>query len=138
MGGEEPSGLAIDRETNRLFIGCGGNQTMIVLDAADGKILGKFPIGGCDGVAFDPELKQAYSSNGEGTISVIRELSADKFEFVENIPTERGARTIGIDVITHKLYLPTSQMKPAEPTADNAHPRPQQIPGTFHIVVVGK
>ena len=138
VGGEEPSGLSIDRETNRLFIGCGGNQTMIVLDATNGKSLGKFPIGGCDGVAFDPELKLAYSSNGEGTISVIRELSADKFEFIENIPTERGARTIGIDVITHKLYLPTSQMKPAEPTADNAHPRPQQIPGTFHIVVVGK
>jgi YVTN family beta-propeller protein len=137
-GGEEPSGLAMDRKTNRLFIGCGGNKTMIVLDATNGKILGKFPIGGCDGVAFDPELKQAYASNGEGTISVIRELSADKFEFVENIPTERGARTIGIDVITHKLYLPTAQTKPVEPTADNAHPRPQQIPGTFHIVVVGK
>jgi YVTN family beta-propeller protein len=137
-GGEEPSGLAIDRKTNRLFIGCGGNKTMVVMDASNGKVLGKFPIGGCDGVAFDPELKRAYASNGEGTISVIRELSADKFEFVENITTERGARTIGIDVLTHKLYLPTAQMKPVEPTADNAHPRPQQIPGTFHIVVVGK
>ena len=137
-GGEEPSGLAIDRETNRLFIGCGGNQTMIVLDAADGKILSKFKIGDCDGVAFDDRLKQAYSSNGEGTISVIRELSASKFEFVENIPTEKGARTIGIDQQTHQLYLPTAQSTPVAPTADNAHPRPKQIPGTFHVVVVGK
>ncbi|WP_428329982.1 YncE family protein [Mucilaginibacter sp.] len=137
-GGEEPSGLAIDTKTKRLFIGCGGNKTMIVLNATNGKIVGKFPIGDCDGVAFDPELKQAYSSNNEGTISVIRELSADKFEFVENIKSEKGARTIGIDTLTHKLYLPTAQLKPVEPTAENAHPRPQQIPGTFHVVVVGK
>ena len=137
-GGEEPSGLAMDRKTDRLFIGCGGNQTMIVLDATNGKILAKFPIGGCDGVAFDPELKLAYASNGEGTISVIREISTAKFEFVENIPTEKGARTIGIDTYTHKLYLPTAQLKPVAPTAENAHPRPQQIPGTFHVVVVGK
>ena len=137
-GGEEPSGLAIDRETDRLFIGCGGNHTMIVLNATNGSILGKFPIGRCDGMAFDPQLKQAYSSNGEGTITVVRELNADKFELVENITTEPGARTIGIDTYTHKLYLPTAQMKPVEPTAANANPRPQMIPGTFHIVVVGK
>jgi len=137
-GGEEPSGLAIDRKTNRLFIGCGGNKTMVVMDAGNGHIFGKYPIGGCDGVAFDPALKLAYASNGEGTISVIRELSADKFEFVENITTEPGARTIGIDVLTHKLYLPTAKSKPVAPTAENAHPRPQQIPGTFHVIVVGK
>src|ERR1700761_130965 len=130
-GGEEPSGLAIDRKTERLFIGCGGNKTMIVLDAKNGNILGKFPIGRCDGMAFDPELKLAYSSTGEGTISVVRELSADKFEFVENIPTEAGARTIGVDVVTHKLYLPTAQTKPGEATTANPNPRPQQIPGTF-------
>lgn len=136
-GGEEPSGLAIDPKTERLFIGCGGNKTMIVLNATNGAIVGKFPIGRCDGMAFDPGLKLAYSSNGEGTISVVRELSADKFEFVENIPTEAGARTIAVDTYTHKLYLPTAQMKAPEPgAAPNA--RPQQIPGTFHIVVVGK
>jgi len=138
VGGEEPSGLAMDRATNRLFIGCGGNQTMIVLDATNGIQVAKFPIGRCDGVGFDPGLKLAYSSNGEGTVTVIRELSASKFEFVENIPTEPGARTIAVDTYTHKLYLPTAQLKPVAPTAENAHPRPQQIPGTFHIVVVGK
>ncbi len=137
-GGEEPSGLAMDRKTARLFIGCGGNKTMIVLDATNGKIVAKFQIGRCDGTGFDPGLKLAYSSNGEGTITVIRELSADKFEFVENIPTEPGARTIAVDEVTHKLYLPTAQMKPGEPTTANPTPRPQQIPGTFHIVVVGK
>ncbi len=136
-GGEEPSGLAMDRATGRLFIGCGGNHVMIVLDAANGNILGNFPIGRCDGVAFDPGLKLAYSSNGEGTITVVRELGGDKFEFVENIATEPGARTIAVDPATHKIYLPTAQMKPVQATTDNPNPRPQQVPGTFHIVVVG-
>jgi len=85
---------------------------MIVLNAANGAILGKFPIGRCDGTAFDPELKLAYSSNGEGTVTVVRELSPEKFEFVENIPTEPGARTISVDTVTHKIYLPTAQLKP--------------------------
>lgn len=120
-GGDEPSGLAIDVATNRLFVGCGGNKTMIVMDATNGKNLAKFPIGACDGVAFDPALKQAYSSNREGTMSVVKELSADKFEFVENVPTENSARTIGIDVSTHQLYLPAA-------SASNP----------FHLIVVGK
>jgi YVTN family beta-propeller protein len=138
-GGEEPSGLAMDRATDRLFIGCGGNQKMIVLDATNGNILGTFPIGRCDGTGFDPGLKLAYSSNGEGTVTVVREIDANHFELVENITTEPGARTIGVDVVTHKLYLPTAQMKPAPAaTTDNPRPRPQQIPGTFHVVVVGK
>lgn len=137
-GGEEPSGLDIDTKTNRLFIGCGGNKTMVIMDAANGKNLAKFPIGGCDGLVFDPALKLAYASNGEGTISVVREVNADKFEFVENIPTERGARTIGIDLVTHHLFLPTAQLEAVAPTAENAHPRPKMIPGTFHVIEVGK
>lgn len=135
-GGEEPSGLAIDRKTDRLFIGCGGNKTMVIMNAKNGQVVAKFPIGRCDGTAFDSGLKLAYASNGEGTITVVRELSANKFEWVENIKTEPGARTIAVDEHTHKIYLPTAQMKPAEPGAANQ--RPQQIPGTFHIVVVGK
>lgn len=137
-GGEEPSGLAIDRQTNRLFIGCGGNHVMIVMNAGNGDILAKFPIGRCDGMAFDPKLKLAYSSNGEGNITAVREVNADQFEFVENITTEPGARTIGIDADTHKLYLPTAKLVPGKPTADRPHPRPQMVPGTFHVIVVGK
>jgi YVTN family beta-propeller protein len=136
--GDEPSGLAIDRVTNRLFIGCGGNQTLVVMDAANGKNLAKFHIGDCDGVAFDPGLKMIYTSNGEGTMSVIKELSADKFVFIENIPTEKGARTIGVDVLTHHLFLPTAKTEPIAPTADNANPRPRMVPGTFHVIEIGK
>jgi YVTN family beta-propeller protein len=137
-GGEEPSGLDIDEKTDRLFIGCGGNKTMVVMDAANGKNLAKFPIGDCDGLVFDPGLKLAYSSNGEGSISVVKEVNANKFVFVENVPTEKGARTIGIDVVTHHLFLPTANMEAVAPTAENAHPRPKMIPGTFHVIEVGK
>jgi YVTN family beta-propeller protein len=136
--GDEPSGLDIDRQTDRLFIGCGGNKTMVVMDATNGKNLAKFPIGDCDGLVFDPALKLAYTSNGEGTISIVREVNANKFEFVENIATERGARTIGIDLVTHHLFLPTAKMEPVAPTAENAHPRPKMVPGTFHVLEVGK
>jgi YVTN family beta-propeller protein len=137
-GGDEPSGLDIDRKTNRLFIGCGGNKTMVIMDATNGKNLAKFPIGGCDGLVFDPELKTAYTSNGEGTISVVREINANKFEFVENIPSEPSARTIGIDLLTHRLYLPAAKTTPVAATAENPTPRPKQVPGTFHIIEVGK
>jgi YVTN family beta-propeller protein len=132
-GGESPSGLDIDRKTNRLFIGCGDTKTMVVMDASNGKTVGKFPIGGTDGVVFDPALKMAYASNGEGTISVVKELSADKFEFVENITTEPSARTIGIDLVTHHLYLPAAKTEP-----NPAGGRPKQVPGTFHVIEVGK
>lgn len=136
--GDEPSGLAMDKITNRLFIGCGGNATMVVMDAANGKNLAKFKIGNCDGVVFDPALKMAYASNGDGNISVVKEVNADEFVFVENIPTEKSARTIGIDLITHRLFLPAAQMEATPPTADNAHPRPHMIAGTFHIIEIGK
>lgn len=137
-GGTSPSGLDIDRKTNRLFIGCGDSKTMVVMDASNGKTIGTFPIGRTDGLVFDPVLKLAFASNGEGTISMVREVNADKFEFVENIPTEPGARTIGIDLTTHHLFLPTAKSEPVAPTAENAHPRPKMIPGTFHVIEVGQ
>ncbi|MDB5022091.1 MAG: hypothetical protein JWQ28_3218 [Pedobacter sp.] len=138
IGGDEPSGLAIDPVTNRLFIGCGGNQTFVVMDANTGKNLAKFPIGNCDGVVFDPALKLAYSSNGEGTLSVIREVNAGKFEFVENIQTERSARTIALDPATHHVFLPAAQTQEVAPTADNANPRAKIVPGSFHVIEIGK
>ena len=138
-GGSSPSGLDIDRKTNRLFISCGGTKTMVIMDASNGKTVATFPIGRTDGLVFDPALKIAYASNGEGTITAVRELTADKFEFIENIITEPTARTIGIDLATHHLFLPAAKTEPAPaPTPDNPRPRPKQIPGTFHIIEVGK
>ena len=132
-GGESPSGLDIDRGTNRLFISCGGNTTMVIMNAATGQTVAKFPIGRTDGLVFDPALKLAYASNGEGTITVVREIDANKFEFVETITTEPSARTIGIDLVTHHLFLPAAE---TQPNPDGG--RPKQIPGTFHVIEVGK
>ena len=138
-GGSSPSGLDIDRKTNRLFIGCGDSKTMVIMDASNGKTVAKFPIGRTDGLVFDPALKIAYASNGEGTITAVKEISANKFELIENITSEPGARTIGIDLVTHHLYLPTAKFgaTPAA-TTENPRPRPQMVPGSFHVIEVGK
>ena len=134
--GEEPTGLVIDKNTNRLFAGC-GNKFLIAVNAANGKVVASVPIGGgCDGVAFDEDSKNIYTSNGEGTMSVFNEKSADKLEAVATVITKRGARTITIDSQTHWLYLPTADFEAADPKTPNA--RPKMIPGTFQVLVVGK
>ncbi len=130
--GESPSGLSIDRATKRLFAGC-DNKLMIVIDATNGKIIAKLPIGeGCDGTAFDPTQKTAYSSNGEGSLTVIKEISKDKFEVIANVPTKRGARTLTIDTKTHIIYSPTANFGKA--TSDNE--RPPMIQGSFQVLVI--
>lgn len=130
--GEEPSGLALDNETHRLFSVC-GNKLMVVSDAEAGKVVTTLPIGdGCDGVAFDPSLKRAYSSNGEGTITVVQEESNDKFKVVETIVSQKGARTIAVDKTTHHLYLPTAEFEPST----DGNRRPPVKPGTFTVLEV--
>jgi DNA-binding beta-propeller fold protein YncE len=126
------SGLAIDRETMRLFATC-GNKRMIVMDATNGNVVTSFPIGeGADGAGFDNILKTVYSSNGDGTLTVIKELSANKFILSCNVVTKPGARTITVDQKTHKVYLPSGLFKPASKETF----RPEIIPGTFKILVV--
>ncbi|MEP6713315.1 MAG: YncE family protein [Ferruginibacter sp.] len=133
--GEAPTGLAYDTKTKRLFAGCGDNKLLMVLDAISGNIIDKINIGdGCDGVAFDPTLQNIYASNGEGTLTIIKEESADKFSVIENIETKRSARTICIDENTHKIYLPAAELKAPDKPGD----RPKMIPGTFQVMVLGK
>jgi DNA-binding beta-propeller fold protein YncE len=130
--GTGATGLTIDRETMRLFATC-DNKRMIVMDATNGKIITSFPIGdGADGAGFDNSLKTVYSSNGEGTLTIIKEISADKFILNGNVVTKRGARTITVDQKTHKVYLPSGLFKPASKETF----RPEIIPGTFKILVV--
>ncbi len=133
--GEEPSGLALDNSTHRLFSVC-HNKTMVVMDAQNGKVISTLVIGqGVDGCAFDPGLQRAYSSNGEGTVTVVQEKNAGNFNVLETIQTQRGARTIGIDMRTHHIYLPTAEFGPApQPTAENPHPRPAMKPDTFTVL----
>ena len=135
--GVEPSGLAIDLETNRLFSVC-SNKLIIILDAKTGKIIKALPIGdGCDGVAFDAKSKLAFSSNGEGTVTVVKENNANSFSVVETVKTQRGAKTIALNHTTHQLYLPTAEfgIKP-QPTPQNPKPRAGIKPDSFTVLVV--
>jgi len=133
--GEEASGLALDNETHRLFAVC-SNKLMVVVDAISGKVVANLPIGqGCDGVKFDPELKRAYASNGEGTMTVVQEVDKDNFKVLENITTAPGARTLAIDIKSHHIYTPTAEFNPAPAaTADNPRPRRSAKPDSFYVM----
>ncbi len=135
--GEEPTGLAIDTKTHRLFSGC-GNKLMVMLNAENGKVISTLPIGeGCDGVAFDSERKYAYSCNGEGTITVIKEQDENTFKVIETISTQKGARTITLNKTTHQLFTPTAEYaERPEPTKENPKPRPSIKPNSFVVLVV--
>lgn len=135
---DSPSGLAMDVSTHRLFPVC-DNKVMTVVDADSGKVITTVPTGeGTDAAAFDPKTKLIFSSNGEdGTLTVIKESSADKYGVLANVDTQRGARTMALDLKTHKVYLSDAEFgaTPAA-TADHPHPRPQIKPGTFKLLVV--
>lgn len=137
--GENPTGIALDQQHRRLFSAC-ENKKMIVLNADNGQVVSSMLIDeGTDGAGFDPETQLAFSSNGEGTLTIIHEDSTDKFSVIETIPTQRGARTMAIDAKTHNIFLATAQFGPApEPTPERPHPRPSIIPDTFVILVFGK
>lgn len=135
--GEEPSGLAIDLLQNRLFAVC-SNKLIVVVDAENGKIIQTLPIGdGCDGVAFDAKKKLAFASNGDGTLTVIKEESKNKYKVVQTLRTKPGARTIALNKTTGTLYLSTADFgKKPDATPENKSPRPAIIPNTFRILVV--
>ena len=128
----EPSGMAFDAKSRRLFSVC-SNRLMTVSDPDTGKVLATPAIGaGSDGAAFDAGTGFAFSSNGDGTLTVVQQ-NAGKWEVLENIATERGARTIALDEKTHNVYLPTAKNGPAP-----AGGRATFLPDSFKVLVVGK
>jgi len=132
--GETPTGLAYDKQTKRLFSGC-ENKMLVILNAENGKLVKTVPIGeGCDGVAFDAKSKHIFTSNGDGSLTVIKENSADDYSVVGNFPTKYGARTIAFDEKDETIYLPTADF---EETA-GSNGRRRSIPGTFQVLVVKK
>ena len=133
--GEEPSGLALDKANHRLFSVC-RNKMMVIVNADNGKVIKTLPTGEhTDGCVFDPVTQRAYSSNGEGTLTVVQELDPDSFNVLGNMITQAGARTIAVDVKTHHLFLPTASFKPApKASTDNPHPRPSLVPGSFTVL----
>jgi YVTN family beta-propeller protein len=135
--GESPSGLALDIKNHRLFMVC-ENKLMIVVDAESGKVITNLPIGeGADGVAFDPSNERAYSANGDGTMTVVEGKNGTDYKVLENVPTQKGARTIAVDTKTHHLFMPTCEFgdTPA-PTKENPRPRPERKKGSFTILDV--
>ncbi len=110
-GGQAPSGMAIDTKNHRLFLGCGDNNVMALMDSSNGKVITTVPIGaGVDACAFDPGTQLAFASCGQAaTTTIVHEDSPDKLTVVQTLKTETGAKTMTIDPKTHKIYLPINQ-----------------------------
>jgi YVTN family beta-propeller protein len=137
-GCDSPSGLALDNEGHRLFAVCDGKK-MSVLDAASGKVLANPAIGdGPDAAGWSAAHKLAFASCGEGVLSVVDASSAD-YKTVQNLATQRSARTMTYDPSTDRVYLVSAEFGPRPAaTAENPRPRPPMVPGTFTILVVGR
>ncbi len=128
-GCEEPTGLALDKKNRRLFAGCGGNKKMAIVDADSGKVIAMPDIGdGCDATAFDADQKLAFASAGDGTITIVREDSPDKFSVAETVKTQDHARTMALDPKTHDLFTVTAKVLPER----------KVVPDTFVALVVSK
>src|SRR5579863_10291259 len=135
-----PTALAMDVEHHRLFSAGREPQKLVVVDSDSGKVLASFAIsGGVDAAAYEAETGLIFVSTREGFVHVFHEDSPDKYSEVETIKTEVGAKTMGLDTKTHKLFLDTVEFGPAPaPTEKNPHPRGAAIPGTFHVLVYGR
>jgi DNA-binding beta-propeller fold protein YncE len=141
---EEPSGLAMNPKTRRIFSGC-HNKMMAVTDADTGKVVATPAIcNGIDATAFDPALGWVFNSCGEGILTVIKEDSPNSYSLVENVKTQQGARTMALDTKTHNVFLAIAEYEaaaPAAPAADGKAPqraRRRVAPGTFGLLEFGK
>jgi DNA-binding beta-propeller fold protein YncE len=135
---KSPVSMAIDTRNKRLFSGC-RSGVMAISDYGKGAVIATVPIGqGVDGAGWDPSRRDAYASNGDGTLTVIHQDTPDKYHVVENVRTGDRARNMGIDPATHRIFLATAKFgeTPAESTATNPRRRPPMVPGSFSIVVV--
>ena len=134
------AGLAMDVKNEILFATCRDKKNMIVVSAKDGKILADLPTGtGSDGAIFNPKTMEVFSSQGDGTLTIVKENSPTSFVVEQTVMTPVRAKTITLDSKTGKLYLITAEYAPAPPVAAGERPaRPTMIPDSFMIVTVGK
>jgi YVTN family beta-propeller protein len=137
-GCASPSGLAIDKVHHRLFSVCDG-KTMAITDADSGRQIARVPIGeGPDAAAFDVKRGLVFSSNSDGTLTVVRQRTPDLYSVQATVPTQRGARTMALDAATGKVYLVSADFEPpAAPTPQQPRPRPVPTPDSFTVLVVG-
>lgn len=132
--------LAIDTKTRRLFSAGRNPQFLVLMNADDGKVIQSLPISaGVDAVVFEPETGLVFVSTREGMVHIFHEDSADKLSEVQTVKTEYGAKTMGLDPKTHRIYLSTSDFDPpAAPTEKQPHPLPRAKPGNFRVLVYGR
>jgi YVTN family beta-propeller protein len=134
-GCKTPTGLAMDTANSRLFIGC-RSKVLAVMDASNGKVITTLPIGDrVDAVSYDPDSKLIFASNGDGTVSVIRQKSANEYESVGDIQTQRSAKTMAFDPKTKRLFLSAAEME-TTPAAAGQRARTRPKPGSFTVLVV--
>jgi hypothetical protein len=140
--GGGPAGLALDAKNHLLFAFCRNPATCVVLNAQDGKIIATLPIGhGVDAAEFNPNTMEAFSSQGDGTLTVIKEASPTSISVEQTVQTKAGARTSTLDAKTGQIFLVTAEFAApsTQPISSSGPPpRPQALPDTFTILVVGK
>jgi DNA-binding beta-propeller fold protein YncE len=136
------AGLAMDVKNQILFVACRKPQTMVIMSAKDGKIIETLPLGaGTDGAVFNPNTMEAFSSQGDGTLTVIKENSPTSFVVEQTVTTPVRAKTLTLDSKTNQILLITAEYTPppaTPPPGGKGGGRGQMIPDTFSIVVVGK
>jgi DNA-binding beta-propeller fold protein YncE len=130
--GKQPVAMAIDLKHHRLFSGC-RSGVMAVSDYESGKVVATAPIGtGVDGAAFDPSTGDAFAANADGTLTVVHQDDPDKYHVVENVQTARGARNMGLDLTTHRVFVVSAKFGAMAAGAR----RPPVVPGSFMMMVV--
>ncbi len=136
--GQVATAMAIDLDHHLLLLGC-KNQLMAFMNSVSGKVVATVPIGkGVDAVAFDPFMRLAFSSNGEGTVTIVREERPDKFSVVQTLETARSARTMTLDPKTHTIYLVAAEYSvPGNKAEGPSRRRPAMVPGSLRILVYG-
>ncbi len=135
---EEPTGLAVDTAHHRLFAGC-SNQMMAVVDADSGKVLATPAIGkGVDATVFDVETQLAMSANGEGTLTVVHEVSPTSFVVAQTAMTVPSARTLALNPTTHDVYVVSAAIKTGPPAEGQTRPTRTMVPGSFTLTVLSR
>jgi len=138
QGGEAPTGMPIDSEHDRLFIGC-HNKVLVVMNATNGQTIATLPIGaGVDAAGFDKQAGLIFASNGDGTLNVIHEKTPDQYEAVETVTTQKGAKTMAFDRQTKKIFLPVAEVEVTPASDPSQKPVRTVKEGTFAVLVVAK
>jgi len=134
-----PAPLAMDRDHRRLFVSGRKPQMLVIMNADSGKVIQSFPISaGADASVYDPATGRVFVSTREGWVHIFHEDSPDHFSEAGKIKTEFGAKTMGFDSKTNRLFVDTAKFETPAPSKEHPHPRPTPVPGTFHLLVYGE